>query len=287
MGNKYKQGCVVVVQDKDEKEVSNVHDQAKDLESRLLELGRQEGNQGSDTINGHRGVNISHGREGFSDRKKREKEKADTRLALKQATQILENQLAALNRQLAQVDKVLGAFDKLEDLIKNGKFDKDNIDHMALLQMTGMTLEEMQSPDALKIHSEKKNPYVERREKLLEKGRSLVEELDEQGGGSSPAVKEFKQQLRKEDGALSYEIVANVEAPEEVKKAVAEVRTEGHIQKNASFASFASSLGDLGGGIITENASIKQEFEKVSNPTPPSEVQVAATNIPTSEGPKI
>jgi uncharacterized phage infection (PIP) family protein YhgE len=204
----------------------------------------------------------------FQAQKEKEKYEKAMQKAISQAQKDLEQRMEELAQELGKVNKVLGAFDRLEDLIKNGKFDKDNAAHLLLLQQTGVTLEEVEGPGALEKTKEKRKPFEERRDKIIEEAEGLVQEAAN-NNYSSNAITEFKEKLEQKEGVVSYAIAANLEAPEILKTVAAHAQTEDHKQQDFSFSSFAGSLGDLGEGIkpSDNNLNLGAAFAKATDPT--------------------
>ncbi|MCA9466315.1 MAG: hypothetical protein KC643_12855 [Nitrospira sp.] len=216
----------------------------------------------------------------FQAQKEKEKHEKAMQAAMKQAQKDLEQRMEELAQELDKVNKVLGAFDKLEDLIKNGKFDKDNAAHLLLLQQTGVTLEEVEGPGALEKTKEKRQPFEERRKEIIKEAEGLVKEAAD-NNYSSNAIAEFAQKIAQTDREISYEVAANQKAPEILKTIAANTRTEDHKQQELSFSSFASGLGDLGEGIKPndDNLNLGTAFAKAAAPIPgvPSELKKVAS----------
>lgn len=201
----------------------------------------------------------------FQAQKEKEKYEKAMQKAISQAQKDLEQRMEELAQELDKVNKVLGAFDKLEDLIKNGKFDKDNAAHLLLLQQTGVTLEEVEGPGGLEKTKEKRKPFEERREEIIKEAEGLVQEAANHNY-SSTAITEFKEKLEQEEGAVSYAIAANLEAPEELKAAAIQVNTQDQEitgvsqNENSFFGAFsATSVAK----IAVPDEGIKSKKEKI------------------------
>lgn len=137
----------------------------------------------------------------LEDQKK--KDEKTMRTAMSQAQKAMEERLAELAKELDKVNKVLGAFDKLEDLIKDGKFDKDSAAHLLLLQQTGMTLEEVEGPGALEKTKEKRQPFEEYKKGIEEE----VEYLESSGAKIMAAVDNHE--IPADEGAAQIDDMLN------------------------------------------------------------------------------
>jgi len=295
--------------------VGAVHEEARNLEQRLLNLGRKDGNEGSPTINGYRGLNLSHGRESPDQKKAKEKKDSDMRFALKTAQAALEARLAEIDELILQnQDKIrkfeneanelkgarerLEAGESLEDVLEDpatlkrieeykkrtGK-DVDLTNRDAVLQV--LILEEQYRRDEAE-RLRKENEELHREREDLRRGNERIEEAKLKGDITFEEAEAQRKELL--EAARSEAVHAawrDDNVSQELKESAAVVHTENHKQEHSSLSSFASSLDGLAEGINAEFGSIKHEFSKASDPNSTSPAQMAATSMPTFDSPKI
>lgn len=221
---------------------------------------------------------------------KKEKDKKDKefRRAISEAQKALEACLAELDAELKEIDEGLNAITRLRALRLNGTFDKNNPEHILLMQKAGISSEEMESPEGDRILDEKEKDFHERREEVIKKSKILIQEAEAKGY-SGEAITEFKQKLEQTDNPTSYDIAVNQDVPEELKEAAGIVFTEnekdlGVLDDQNSFfgtgISVAKNIG-IGEGITFSNAELTMEadFSKVADPKPSTDELSVAVPI--------
>lgn len=207
--------------------------------------------------------------------KEKDKKDKELRSAISHAQKALEASIAELTAELEEIDKGLNAIAKLRALRANSTFDKDNADHIILMQNAGITSDEMESPEAGDILDKKEKDFHERREEVIKKSNVLIQEA-EQKGYTSDAISEFKQMLEQTESPVAYDIAVNQDGPEEFKETAGNVFTQNEKDlglldnKNSFFnagISVAKNIG-IGEGITSLNTDLdmKANFSKAADP---------------------
>ncbi len=209
--------------------------------------------------------------------KEKDKKDKEFRRAISEAQKALEASLEELTAELEKIDKGLNAIAKLRALRKNSTFDKDNPEHILLMQKAGISSEEMESPEGDRILDKKEKDFHERREEVIKKSKVLIQEAETKGY-TSEAITEFKQKLEQTDSPIAYDIASNQDGPEELKKAARTVFTQnekdlGELDNEKLFFSTGTSVAKnngIGEGITFSNAELTMEadFSKVADPKP-------------------
>ena len=162
----------------------------------------------------------------IADEKKKKEEESRTRETLKRAQEALEEHLRALDEELERLRKSLRDLDELEDLIKAGKFDKNDSHHQELLRSTGMSVDDVQAPDAL-------TKIEEARKKLLEH----MKEVERQKNESERLLNDFKSGKISQEDAREFE--KNVETLREKRVEILALRkTDDALVQESSVAAF-------------------------------------------------
>lgn len=118
-------------------------------------------------------------------KKKKEDEKAQSE-AFKLAQKALEEHLKELGEELERLRKSLRDLDELEDLIKAGKFDRNNNRHQSLLRSTGLSADDVNSPDALTKTEERRKAFKERMKEAEREYKESEKLRDDIGKGKNP-----------------------------------------------------------------------------------------------------
>jgi hypothetical protein len=214
--------------------------------------------------------------------KEKDKKDKELRSAISHAQKALETSLAELTAELEKIDEGLNAIAKLKALRANGTFDKDNADHIVLMQNAGITSEEMESPEAGDILDKKEKDFHERREEVIKESKVLIQEA-KQKGYTSEAINEFKEKLELTDSSIAYDIATNQDGPEELKETAGKIVIEdyddaGLLDKDTDFfgsmsgTSVAKNNG-IGETIKSKNGNLalSSTFTRASDPNPPHE----------------
>ena len=209
--------------------------------------------------NGRQNRGASLSAEIRENQKEKEKKDKEFRRAISHAQKVLEARLAELNAELKEIDEGLSAIAKLRALRKNGTFDKDNAEHIVLMQQAGVTSKEMESPEGDRILDEKEKDFHDRREEVIKESKELIQEA-EQKGYTSEAITEFKEKLEQADSAVSYDIASNQDTLENLKESAGKVVIEdyddaGLREKDMDF------LGSMSGTSVAKNNGIGETIK--------------------------
>jgi uncharacterized protein (UPF0147 family) len=219
--------------------------------------------------------------------KEKDKKEKELRSAISEAQKALEARLEELDSELKEIDEGLNAISKLRAFRKSGTFDKDNADHIVLMQNAGITSEEMESPDGGQILDEKEKGFSERRKEIIKESDGLIRQAEAEGY-TSEAITKFKENLEQTNSEVAYDIVANQEVPEEVKEAAGKIYTKSQTKETSlSLSSYANALEGLANGITskTEDLDLGATFAKAHDPNSSSEVLQVDSRL-NLEGPK-
>lgn len=208
--------------------------------------------------------------------KQKEKDEDARREAFKRAQEALEEHLRALEKELDRLYESMRALDELEDLIRAGKFDRNDSHHQSLLQKTGMSADEASGPDALRKTEKLKEIYKERIKEIqeerehLKEGKNKIIQSDLPDYVKTQKVQELLSQttsagvfgfwLDKESAGQTRQEASTVYSETEIN---IESETAGQTFAQFAGASVAAKAG-IGEGIESKAENIKSEFSKAA-----------------------
>lgn len=235
----------------------------------------------------------------IADEKKKKEEESRTRETLKRAQEALEEHLRALDEELERLRKALRDLDELEDLIKAGKFDKNDNHHQELLRSTGMSVDDVQAPDALTRTEERRKTFEERRKEVLKEKEYLKE------GGAKILQSDVPDHVKLQEmqELLSHGTSVGVEflwkdrgASEGVRKVAGDLNTAYGLefqsqQAEMSFPEFSgasvSGNGNFGKGIESKMEDIQKLFASAATFPVPKVMEGETVQNPSLKGPKL
>lgn len=235
----------------------------------------------------------------IADEKKKKEEESRTRETLKRAQEALEEHLRALDEELERLRKSLRDLDELEDLIKAGKFDKNDSHHQELLRSTGMSVDDVQAPDALTRTEKQREAFRERVKEIEEKKEYIKEgsaKINQSDLPDHVKAQKIRELVSHGTVAGAQHVWRDEEASEQVRNAVNTFCVEEEFgvesqNQNEMFSqfvgtSFATKAG-IGEGIEGKADNIRLEFSKAVKQDVPESFELLDIGKPVLRGPKL
>ncbi len=273
----------VVLMENFESAVGEIHEQAKSDHQRDHNhtIGQSE-LEGSALTNGRRALAHKNPSESLAARKKKEKDRAMIRTALKQLLDRLEDiyrEIEAINQRLEEIDTEITELERLQQLAEHGTLEPNNPAHANLLKKYGITQEDIESGRLSLILAEKLGQRVDERTELQKRKESLEQEASEaiaeaQADGiiTPGEAEQYEQRLESLEAGVSAVVWDSNESSEELKNMATDrfnssLDDEGSINslqldmKGTGALSFAASLDKT----LKEGNSAKSLTEKFSS----------------------
>jgi hypothetical protein len=249
----------------------------------------QADDKGAALKNGRRRLSHRSPEQSFLAKKKKDKENSLLRRALKQLLDRINEEIAAIDQRLEEIESELHELEHLQDLAEKGTLDPKNPAHAKLLQKYGITQDDLDSGRLSIILSEKMGHRVEeqtelqkRKEYLQEQANEAISEAEAYEIISTEEAVQFRQHLDSIEAAISSQVRLTSHASQELKdvaidrfaRAIDDEMFMGGLDLDegiGSSFSFASSLegdGSYATGVQSEgkDLSIKAQFAASAHP---------------------
>ena len=297
-----------------DEEVSEIHEQAEALDNTLLQLAKKDENEGKGNVNGHRGVNKSHGRLTVQEAKEKEEKNRQWRKAIMDAQARIEEinqELAKLRGEIRQLEKEIktlkSEIEQLEEKIANDekaleevfgpdwreKARKGELDGNARYQewllhkqlLTGKQHELGDKEEHLTRLKEKQQKLEQEKTELKGKVSEIQQAVNEQKITPEEGTKLVKAAVKEGGAELSAYLRISEDVPSELRQVGIENNTNETLQTiESSVEQDAGSLDFLSGASLAGNldgdATYNQGIESANGPIPINKHFVAAVNPP-------
>ena len=289
--------------------VSEVHEQAKvDHERDHNHTIKQADEEGSTLNNGRLRLSHRSSDQTRLARKKKEKDRAMLRTAMKQLLDRLEDlsrQMDEINQRLEEITSEIEELKNLKELVENGTVDPMNPDHAKLLKNYGITQEDVKSGNLLLILTEKlgyrfdeQTELEKRKERLQREAQEAIHEAQADGIITRDEAKQFDRRLKSSEEGVSAAAWDTDHASEELIGIAADnnssrfqvAKDAGRLNlsdgglPNLSFASTLDGEASYAKGVQSPGGdlSIRPQFAACADPN-----QCATELEPAIRGPKL